>query len=695
MIDHLKRALQKLLAGQRHRQYERRVAEQALSYAVWLEQEMAKEREEIIAWKRVREESGEERLSVSVLSEENFCECVSDRKVKEKRGDIWLVTSDKMALTETADLEAERYFLEHPTCMIAYGDEDRYLKPGWSPDLLQSFFYFGNVFAVRKTLVEEIVESVTALGQEPPAEGEINPAQEALSRKQELYRIVLGCIDTAKEAGHIEKILFRTEKTEGTAGDCRDDSLTLGKYGDWGRDPIFDAVKRGHLYSDAEVPKKREEQELVSVIIPTKDQPTLLSKCIRSLWERTAYGNMEIIVVDNGSNEKNKNKILQMRDQLREEYSFRYVYRPMPFNFSALCNLGAGEAKGKYLLFLNDDIEIYEKNWLRVMAAKAAKEYVGAVGAKLLYPNSGRIQHLGIANIHLGPTHKLQFASDEKEHYHGYNRCAVNVSAVTGACLLVRRAVFEEAGGFSEKLQVAFNDVEFCFRLLRAGYRNVCCNNTFLYHHESASRGQDAGTEKIDRLHRERDLLYAAYPEMWNRDAYYSAKLVRDIQDKGFEAANRFEEKRLSGRGIPERRTERLKQAWHNESLQMGFEFTGDRRAWETGRSGGGDYYIQGWCHVPGVDNSRYKKSLLLKPLKEREGQEKIWWKVPYEGCSRPDFAENLPAAEYGALCGVSVWIPREALPGGEYLIGGLWEDTCSRQRLYRFSGEKLTVEEK
>ena len=269
----------------------------------------------------------------------------------------------------------------------------------------------------------------------------------------------------------------------------------------------------------------------------------------------------------------------------------------------------------------------------------------------------------------------------------------MNVSAVTGACLLVRRKVFEETGGFSEKLQVAFNDVEFCFRLLRAGYKNVCCNNTFLYHCESASRGQDADPEKIARLHRERDFLYGHYPEMWNRDKYYPKRMVRDILDKGFEAANRFEERRLSARAMPQRMGEGFDPAWHNESLQIGLEFTGDKNAWETGSSGGGDYYIQGWSYALNVDNSRYEKSLLLKPLEDRGGAGDGLWKIPYKGCYRPDFAENLPAAHRAAMCGVSVWIPRDALPPGEYLIGGFWEDTCSRQRLYRFSGEKLTVE--
>lgn len=696
MSNYLKKAVQKLLIGKRHRLYEERLSKQAVPYRVWLERVMEEEKAEILAWDREAVRGSKERLSVSALSEETFCRCVFDREMREKQGDVWLVTSDERRLTDVAALEAERYFLEHETCMAAYGDEDCYFKPGWSPDLLQSFFYFGNVFAVRKGLIRDIAERISErMGITTPlsaGEADGTDSGENFLRKR-LYDIVLCCMDEAKEAGHIEKILFLADK-EGKMAEAYAEGCQLPEeYEDWGRSPAFDEIKGGHLYSDVKIPEEKGEQALVSVIILSKDNPVMLSKCIHSLRERTAYQNIEILVVDNGSDEKNKSKILQMQAQLREEYSFRYIYRPMDFNFSALCNLGAKEAEGNYLLFLNDDIEIAEENWLCVMLSKAAKDYVGAVGAKLLYPDSHRIQHLGITNIHLGPAHKLQFASDKEEHYHGYNRCAVNVSAVTGACLLVRREVFEKTGGFSEELRVAFNDVEFCFRLLRAGYRNVCCNNTFLYHHESVSRGQDADLEKIARLHRERDLLYERYPEMWNRDKYYSKKLVTDILDKGFEAANHFEERRLSGRAVPQRITERFNRAWHNESLRMGLEFTGDESAWKTGTAGRGDYYIQGWSYAVGIDNSRYEKSLLLKPLKDRGEQEKELWKVPYEACYRPDFAENLPAADRGALCGVSIWIPRDVLPAGEYLIGSFWEDTCSRQKLYRFSEEILSVE--
>ena len=693
MSNRIKRAVQGILVKRRHGIYKERIARQAVPYGVWIKKMLEEERAEITAWQEKREKSGGERLSVSVFSAEAFCESISGEDAWGERGDIWLVASEPSRLTEKAAQETERYFLEHPACGIAYGDESDYFKPGWSPDLLQSFFYFGNVFALRRTLAEKAAEKVKdriRLYEEavPDEAGEDDNARKQLFLRKQLYDIVLCCIDEAKEAGHIEKLLFMAEAAGKTEGAPANEDIPA-RYRDWGREPAFQVIKKGHLYSDIEIPAEKKDQKLVSVIIPSKDNPAVLSKCIHSLMGQTDYQNMEIIVIDNGSNDKNKNRILQMNNRIVEEYRFRYLYRPMPFNFSAMCNQGAKEAKGEFLLFLNDDMEIVEEDWLRRMLSRAEKSYVGAVGAKLLYPNSEKIQHMGITSIHLGPAHELQYSWDNEEHYHGYNRCAVNVSAVTGACLLMRREVFERTSGFSEKLQVAFNDVELCFQLLRLGYRNVCCNDTFLYHHESLSRGLDATFEKLERLHRERDILYAAYPEMWNGDPFYSKKLVTDILDKGFRPACRFEEKRLSKKAEVIRVEVGMKEEWHNDSLYMGIEFAGDRCAWETGKPGGGDYYIQGCSYAVNVDNSRYEKNLLLRSLDKENGG---LWKVPFEGCYRPDLEENLPFINHPELCGVSVWIAEDALPAGRYMIGHFWEDTCSRQKLYKFVPEILTV---
>ncbi len=688
MIHYLKRAIQKPLIRKRHRLYEERIIRQSMSYETWLKAVLESEEAEIEEWKKKREAAGTELLQVKVISREELEQYFAgDRagwETEVGKDGILVFTPHPECLTKGAVWEIKRYFAEHPEKAIAYGEESDYFKPGWSPDLLQSFFYFGRVFAVKQSLLNDAAAKYKIRNTAAKQEEKITEF------RLHLYELVLNCMDIAKEAGHIEKVLYLSKETERNT--------------DWGMEPVYDEVKKGHLYSDVDIADEKEKQELVSVIIPSKDNPAVLSNCIHSLREETDYRNLEIIVIDNGSNEKNRARILRMQKQLKEEYSFQYYYQPMEFNFSAMCNIGAGKAKGSYLLFLNDDIEIVRQDWLRTMMKRAEKSYVGAVGVKLLYPDSHRIQHLGITSIHLGPAHKLQFASDKEKHYHGINRCAINVSAVTGACLLLKKETFEEAGGFLEELSVSFNDVELCFHILKSGYRNVCCNDTYLYHHESLSRGADSGIEKVRRLHQERNLLYSRYPEMWNRDACYSGKMVTDILDRNYEGAYRFEEKRVSKKAEVLRIDGELDPAWHNDCLYMGLEFTGDENAWRCGKPGGGDYYIQGWSYAVNVDNSRYNKSILLKPLclsdipswKEADLQavEGALWKIPYEECYRSDLEENLPYIDHPALSGVSIWIDRDALPAGEYLIGYFWEDSCSRQKLYGFSAETLVIAE-
>lgn len=194
-------------------------------------------------------------------------------------------------------------------------------------------------------------------------------------------------------------------------------------------------------------------------------------------------------MVDNGSNDYNRAKAELLVKAHNELGSARYHYEPMDFNFSRMCNIGASMADGDFLLFLNDDIEIRKSGWLERMTDKVRLPYVGAVGMKLLYPNSDIIQHAGVMNVRVGPYHKLQYCHNDEEHYFGFNKGVRNVLAVTGACLMVRRNVFEEVGGFdAEHFAVAFNDIDLCYKIYEKGYYNVVLNNIYLYHHESLSR---------------------------------------------------------------------------------------------------------------------------------------------------------------------------------------------------------------
>lgn len=279
----------------------------------------------------------------------------------------------------------------------------------------------------------------------------------------------------------------------------------------------------------------------VSIIIPSRDHAQILKKCLESLVQNTNYGCYEIIIVDNGSNSGQKMCITQMIEavkKLKRDLTIQYLYQEREFNFSAMCNAGARVAQGAYLLFLNDDIEVMDtdRDWLGKLVTFAAKSHAGAVGAKLYYPGPEengcyKIQHAGITNMGIGPAHKLGGMVDTDCLYHGHNTCNYDMLAVTAACMLIRKSVFDGTDGFDETFPVAYNDVELCFRLYQAGYLNVQVNEAALIHHESLSRGQDSSLEKQRRLTLEKQRLYQKYPSLYARDPFYSPNLVQWKKD--------------------------------------------------------------------------------------------------------------------------------------------------------------------
>ena len=193
-----------------------------------------------------------------------------------------------------------------------------------------------------------------------------------------------------------------------------------------------------------------------------------------------------------------------------------------------MCNIGAKKAKGEYYLLLNDDIEIIESEWLERMLGQAQLKHTGAVGAKLYYPNSKIIQHDGVIFIKQGPVHCLSGYSDDNTYYFGRNRLDYNYSAVTAACLLVSADKYKEVGGLNESLAVAYNDIDFCLKLVEKGYYNVIRNDAILYHHESVSRGSDVdNSNKFTRLINEQVKLFQMHPEYENNDPCYNPNLTQ------------------------------------------------------------------------------------------------------------------------------------------------------------------------
>ena len=263
---------------------------------------------------------------------------------------------------------------------------------------------------------------------------------------------------------------------------------------------------------------------LVSLIIPTKDAWQLVKACIDSIREKSLYTNYEIIVIDNGSTEAES---ISYFNSLKNSLDTQVINYPGPFNYSAINNFGVKHAKGEIIGLINNDIEVISPQWLTYMVGHALRDDVGCVGAKLLYADD-RIQHAGVV---LGYGGGAGHAHKYFPSYHpGYlKRLAAtnNFSAVTAACLLVRKQVFEQVGGLNEQdLAVAFNDVDFCLRVQELGLRNIYCAEAELYHHESISRGLDIAPEKAARFNSELTYLQTRWADIIKHDPAYNPNLT-------------------------------------------------------------------------------------------------------------------------------------------------------------------------
>lgn len=263
---------------------------------------------------------------------------------------------------------------------------------------------------------------------------------------------------------------------------------------------------------------------LVSLIIPTYNGKELVKACIESILEKTTYKNYEILLVDNNSDDP---ECLAYFDELDKHPKVRLLKYPHPFNYSAINNFAVKQANGEVVGLVNNDIEVISPQWLEYMAGHAIRDDIGCVGAKLLYSDD-RIQHAGVV---LGYGGGAGHAHKYFPRYHpGYmNRLIAtqNYSAVTAACLLVKKSKYEEVGGLNEKdLHVAFNDVDFCLKVLETGVRNVYCAEAELYHHESVSRGLDISEEKAARFNRELTYLRTKWKKYIDHDPAYNPNLT-------------------------------------------------------------------------------------------------------------------------------------------------------------------------
>lgn len=654
MISRMKAAVKASMMQSKIEEYYYYMDEQFVSYHDWIVEREAAYRSSM--------QTTEKELTAKVIG--------LGEKVVVNGTDILVFATDRQWLDEHAVSVLVNYFKEYSECQIVYGDEDEWnsnrtirmnpwFKPDFSPELLGQYFYFGNVVAVRAEYYKEIVQSDTVFQTAGIA------ASESVFTLENLYELCLNAAFpvSCTVIGHVPYVLYHAPNIQHLCTGMEYDKL------------------RG-VYVEKSLVKAMENKK-ISIVIPSKDHPDILKTCLSSIQKTCQGCDYEIIIVDNGSSEENQVELAKMM----LKYRFNYVLEPMEFNFSKMCNLGAAKATGDILLFLNDDIEAMENGWLEHLKGYALRQHVGAVGAKLYYPDSKMIQHAGITNLRLGPVHKLQFLQDERPYYDGRNRNDHNVIAVTGACLMVRKDIFEECGGFSESLAVAFNDVELCFRIYKKGYCNVVCNSVALYHHESLSRGNDETQVKQARLLKERDKMYGMHPELYGKDPFYHPYLNTVILDTNYSFAYQYPAGSDVAVEEPFVMKETVKEEWYNECLQVSLEYAGDLTAWLEGPGKTGEYlYFQGYQFVIGSDNPEYTRFLLC----EEEDTKQIW-KIPCIPTFRPDLDKNV-AEGYASLCGFSLVIERNSLPKGRYRVGGMAKSRISRQVLCKFTNKYVEI---
>lgn len=418
------------------------------------------------------------------------------------------------------------HLAEHPGQRLVYSDEDKldergkhvdpFFKPDWNPELLESQNYIGHLVVARRDLVE------TVGGFRVGFEG---------SQDYDLLLRMTERLDPA-EIGHLPHVLYHWRSIAGSTARATGEKSYAEDAGVRAVQEHLDRTGRQAIAEVGAAPTtyhvryRLDRPPLVSIVVPTRDQGDLLRTCIESVRERSAYPAIELIVVDNQSTDPATVAYLA---ELDTRDGTRVIHYDAPFNYAAINNTAVAASAGELVLLLNNDTEVITPGWLEEMVGLALRPQIGAVGAKLRY-SDGSIQHggvvLGIGGV-AGHSHKLA----EPDAYGYFSRlvCTHAIGAVTGACLLTRRQVWDELGGLDDDaLAVAFNDIDYCLKLQRAGYRVVWTPWAELFHHESKSRGHDDTPEKARRFQAEVLTMLGRWGDALEHDPSFNPNLSLD-----------------------------------------------------------------------------------------------------------------------------------------------------------------------
>lgn len=426
-------------------------------------------------------------------------------------------------LLPNALYETIREINEHPKTDLVYTDEDKlekdkyhvepFFKPDWSPDFLNSCNVITHFATIRTSLMKEIN------GFMPGTQG----AQD--------WDLFLRITERTTNVRHIPKILYTWRKSEtSTAHNADSKPYAYINQGKVLRSSVVrkgdNAIVRPHPAALGfwRVEYAIKKLDLVSIIIPTKNNYELIKQCVDSIIDKTTYPNFEIVLVDTGSTDKRVHEYYAKI--LKENANIKVVeWGDKPFNFSGACNLGAKQSSGEYLLFLNNDTEVITSGWIQGLLGHAQRKHVGMVGAQLKFPNE-TIQHAGVVlsekDIAFHPFYGHEETLDIANYIYIAN--VRNTAAVTAACSMVSRKKFEEVGGFDTKLRVTYNDVDLCLRLLDRGYFNVYNASVKLYHYESMSVGRIHTSDRDQKEFQEaKALMTKRWSKYLKNDPYYNA----------------------------------------------------------------------------------------------------------------------------------------------------------------------------
>lgn len=410
---------------------------------------------------------------------------------------------------------------KHPNADVVYTDEDKvtteldehfqpHLKPDFSLDLLRSNNYICHFFLARRSVIEEV----------GGFRKEFDGAQD--------YDFIFRCVEKAREILHIPEILYHWRTHKASTADNPASKMYA-----------FDAGKRAieaHLERTGtkgevshtpdlgfyRVKYPVQGEPLISIIIPNKDEKETLETCLDSIRKST-YRNYEILIVENNSTTE---EIFRYYKELSDEENVRLLRWKKEFNYAAINNYAASHAKGDFLLFLNNDVKAITADWIEELLSVCQRPEVGAAGAKLIYPDD-TIQHAGCV-IGMGGIAGHMFVDMPADRTGYLHKASIlqDMSAVTAACMMMKREAFDRAGGFTEELAVAFNDVDLCLKVRSEGYLIVYDPYAQLYHMESKTRGAEDSKEKVQRFQTEIEYMRCHWIDILkNGDPYYNKNL--------------------------------------------------------------------------------------------------------------------------------------------------------------------------